>query len=389
MATSKNPWVRASTRPTARSVTVGHQPAVGFTPAQTQWPGLPAGGPVEPGQPVPWQSSGLFGLPRAGEAVAGLAAAEPDYMAQFQSLLGQLSGPAPSMSFNSAPFDNAIRLANQQAQLGRQAIQGGTQDLLGQLSQLQQQYGTRAGENQAAIQGMQQGALSNAQGAVSPVLADLQAQGVNTQALQAGANNRIGVMQDQASAQNILSQRLAENARQVMDSTSRSAATSGAGALNALTGNLSQAISSIGGAQAQAAQQAQEQYLQDLSAYNRQKMGLAPQILETIGGQMAGPAREVRAQWEGDESNTGQKVLEAFSSIDEGESPQQIIDQLNGPVPDDWGDTSGAETVKEYYKNNGIDASTIEREVRKYGQKIPKTKSGRRMSGLDLLMGMR
>jgi len=322
-----------------------------------------------------------------GAGTPGAGGGGQDLMAMYSQLMGQMLGPAPSMNFDAAPYQQAIEQMNQQAGLNRQAIEGHGTDLMARLAELRGQHDVRMREDQGAIQAMQQRALQGAQGAVSPVLADLQAQGVNTAALQQGANNRIGVMQDQASSQNILGQRLAENARQVMDATQRSSVLQGTGALNQLQGNLSNVVNQIGGEQAKAFGAAQSQYLKDLAAYNRSKLGAASDVLgfmgKTAGGGGDDPAA-IRAEWEADGSQTGQEILNSFNRLDSGESPQMLIDELNAPPPE-GADVGDAKTTREWLKNNGVDVSTLEKQIRAYGK--PKKSNNTNMAAALKLLG--
>lgn len=273
-------------------------------------------------------------------------AAPADYMAMFNQLLGTMSGPAPSFSFDASPYQQAIQQVQTQGELGRGVINQGGTDLMARLAQLRSQTETRGAEDRAAIANTQGKALSAAQGSLSPVLADLQRQGVDVRAIEQNANQRIGTMSDQAALQNTLSQRLAQNTGQVLDATGRSAATQGAGALNQLAVNLSGAVNAIGQKQAAAGAAAQNQYLQDLGAYNKNRMGIGQELLGTIqklGADSADPSATVRSEWAGKSGKTAEAVNGFFNQLEgnEWDSPDDLIGAMSSNK--EWVEKIGAD----------------------------------------------
>lgn len=313
-----------------------------------------------------------------------------DYMAAFNSLLGTMAGPAPSYSFDASPYQQAIGQVQNQAALGQQTINQGGQDLMARLQALRAQTEQRGAEDRAAIQGTQQKALAGAQGALNPVLADLRAQGVDVRALEQGANQRIGVMQDQAAAQNLLSQRLQQNTGQVMDATGRSAATQGAGALNTLAMNLANSVNAIGQQQAKGAADTQAQYLQSLGQYNKARMGTGQDLLGIIsklgaGGQEDLGLDPVRQRWATEKGATADKVNEVFGFLDSGdfESVDDIIGDLDRKDVEDPDDKTKKIDTWELWRRQGVNVNTVKAALRE-ATKRPKNSTVNPLAALGL-----
>lgn len=335
-----------------------------------------------PAAPVPAASA----TPGAPGAVA-TTGSPVDYMAAYNQYLDMATGPAPTFGFDNSPYLMAIQQAQQQAQLGQGVINKGGQDLMARLAQLRAQTETRGREDAAAIQAMQQKALGAAQGSVSPVLADLQAQGVNVAPVQQAANQRIGVMQDQAGLQNILSQRMQQNTGQVMDATQRSAATQGAGALNTLSTNLSNVVGGIAQKQAAAAAQASGDYMQSLAAYNKSRMGAGQDFLKMLtdrasdgttgvdapDAQIAAGRTQLRNTLAGRQDPTAQTALGTLGMLDAGElTAEDFNAKLDAPAIDPTTkkplkvEGKDNPTFSDYYKSIGVDVGTLKQWVKDY-----------------------
>lgn len=347
----------------------------------------PAPAPVSMTAPAGGGFMDAWGLPGIAQQLtstapgaAGATGSPQDYMAMFNQLLGTMSGPAPSYSFDASPYAQAIGQVQKQAQLGQGVINQGGQDLVARLAQLRSQTEGRGVEDRAAIAGTQGKALSAAQGSLSPVLEDLRKQGVDVRAIEQNANQRIGTMSDQAALQNTLSQRLAQNTGQVLDATGRSAATQGAGALNQLAVNLSGAVNAIGQKQAGAASQAQQQYMSDLSAYNKARMGTGQELLSTISKLGADADAEtgmepVRAKWATQKGTTADTINKLFGYMDTGEfeSVDDIIGDLDTKDRVDPNDKTKTITGWEEMQiaNPGVNINTVKAALRE-ATKTPK-----------------
>lgn len=326
-----------------------------------------------------------FGLEGAGPATGGSAG--PDYMSLFNQLMG--GGAPPSFSFDSSPYQQAIAQAGQQAQLGRQTIQQSGQDLMKQLGTLRGQWEGRNAEDVAAIQGTQQKALGQAQAGLNPVMADLQAQGVNTAPVAALANQRIGTLGDQASLQNTLSQRLAQNAQNTMSGTERGAAASTSGALNTLAGNLSNAVSGISQQQAKAAAAAQADYFNALKSYNSsrgQQANTALSLMNKLAGgagsgSLDGDVDAIQSQWAAKTGATADAVNQLFGYLGtDFESVDDIIGDLD--TKDREGPDGKPITGWDELAAKGVNVNTVKAAL-KQATKQPKANS----KGLAALLG--